>query len=50
MILLFIDEISEDKLYYAINLANKKVYIVYTNECEKITNIKNIYNKKNLNT
>ena len=50
VLLLDIGDISEDKISYAINLANKKVYIVYTNECEKITNLKNIYNIKNLNT
>ena len=45
-----IDKISEDTLSYALNLANKKVYIVYTDECERIINLKNIYNIKNLNT
>jgi len=43
VILLDIDEASEDKLAYAINLANEIVYIIYEQECDKITNLKKIF-------
>ena len=42
VLLLDLDEISEDKLTYAINLAHKKVYIIYNDECQKLLNLKKI--------
>lgn len=46
VLLLDINETSEDKLAYAISLANKKIHVIYIDECEKITNLKKIYNIK----
>ena len=42
VLLLDVNEISEDKLAYAINLAHKKAYIIYAKECQKIINLKKI--------
>ncbi len=43
IILLDMCELSQDKLGYAISLANEKVYLIYESECDNINTLKKIF-------
>ncbi len=45
VILLDICEVSQAELSYAINLADKKVFLIYQDECEAINTLKKIFKK-----
>ncbi|MCW8838523.1 MAG: hypothetical protein OQK11_07470 [Thiovulaceae bacterium] len=46
IILLDVCKIIQEELSYAINLANKKVYILYNEDCQSIITLKKIFNKE----